>query len=111
MPASAEFADFVIDCLAPLGGVRARRMFGGYGVFHDDRMFALIFDDELYLRTDDGNRPDFEALDLHAFVYEQRGRPVRLPYHQAPPEALDDPDTLAEWGREALAAALRSPLS
>ncbi|MES1945069.1 competence-specific genes regulator [Salinisphaera sp. PC39] len=111
MPASSEFADFVTDCLAPLGPVRAKRMFGGHGIFYDDRMFGLIFDDTLYLRVDDGNRPDFEAADLPAFTYAQRGREVTLPYHEAPAEALDDPDTLLDWAREALAAALRSPLS
>lgn len=107
----SEFIDFVVDSLTPLGAIRVRRMFGSHGVFQDDRMFALIDNDELFFRTDDLSRPAFERRGLKPFEYGKKTGTVKLPYHQAPEEVLDDPDSLCEWGREALAAALRSPLS
>ena len=105
-PASG-FAALVADSLGPLGGVTVRRMFGGYGVFKDGLMFGLIADDVLYLRVDDGNRSAFETEGLEPFVYDQRGRPVEMPYRRAPEAGLDDPEILCDWASGALAAARR----
>jgi DNA transformation protein len=101
------FAAHVAELLEPLGGVVIRRMFGGYGVFKDGCMFGLIADDVLYFRTDDGNRPAYEASGLEPFVYEMRGRATAMPYNRAPDEGFDDPDLLCAWAAEAHAAALR----
>lgn len=101
------FAAHVAELLEPLGGVHIRRMFGGHGVFKDGCMFALIADDVLYLRTDDGNRAAHEAAGLDPFVYEMRGRVAAMPYHRAPDEGFDDPEVMLDWAREAWAAARR----
>ncbi|NIR58502.1 MAG: TfoX/Sxy family protein, partial [Gammaproteobacteria bacterium] len=47
-PAS-EFVSHLLDMLEPLGPVSARRMFGGYGIYLDRLMFALVADDSLFL--------------------------------------------------------------
>ena len=39
---ASDFQSFLEDILAPVGGVRFRRMFGGHGIYRDDLMFALI---------------------------------------------------------------------
>ena len=41
------FVDQVVGRLLALGPVEARRMFGGFGLFIDGRMFALISRDRL----------------------------------------------------------------
>ena len=46
------FVDHVLEMLEPLGMVRARAMFGGFGIFHVDRMIALIANERLYFKTD-----------------------------------------------------------
>lgn len=107
MTADRAFASFVEESLQPLGPVAARRMFGGYGIFLDGLMFALIADDTLYLKVDDDNRPAFEARDLGPFVYEGKGRPVRMSYWEAPSEALDEPEVLCAWASGAIGAARR----
>ena len=35
MARSSEFVEFVLESLRPLGGVSARRMFGGFGIYKD----------------------------------------------------------------------------
>ena len=47
------FFGYVEELLAPLGPVSVKRMFGGAGVYAGDVMFALISDDQLYLKVDD----------------------------------------------------------
>lgn len=104
----SDFVHFVVESLQQQGPVIAKRMFGGHGIFLHDLMFALVAWDTLYFKVDDVNRPSFEDKRLEAFTYtDQRGRPVKMSYFEAPPEALDDPDLLCAWSREAFAAAER----
>ena len=58
------FVDHVLELLEPLGTMRARSMFGGFGIFHVDRMIALVADDRLYLKTDSDTRPDLRGRRL-----------------------------------------------
>ncbi|MCM0018901.1 MAG: TfoX/Sxy family DNA transformation protein [Tagaea sp.] len=92
-----------------LGRVAARSMFGGWGLYREGRMFALIAEDTLYLKADAANRHSFEAEGLGPFVYEGKGKPVSMRYYQAPPDALDDPAAMLPWARAAYDAALRAP--
>ncbi|RJF82292.1 TfoX family protein [Azospirillum cavernae] len=103
-------SDFVTDVcatLSRLGDVRARRMFGGYGVTCDGFSFALVSDDILYFKVDDGNRAAYVALGLEPFR-PMADKPVTLSYYPPPDSALDDPDELLDWARPALEAALRA---
>jgi len=108
MARSSEFVEFVLEGLQPLCGVSARRMFGGWGIYKDGVMFALIADDTLYLKVDDGNRAAYEDAGLPYFTYTDKGKLIRMPYCEAPSEGLDDPEVLCAWAREAYAAALRT---
>ncbi len=82
-------------------------MFGGWGLYADGLMVALIAYDRLYLKTDDGSRGQFAAAGCEAFVYEGGGRRVVMSYWTPPAEALDAPPLMAPWARLALQAALR----
>lgn len=105
----SEFVHFVVESLRPLGLVVAKRMFGGHGIFLHNLMFALVAWDTLYFKVDDGNRHAYEAKGLEPFTYTgQQGRPMKMSYWEAPPEGLDDPEILVDWGRDAHAAALRA---
>ena len=107
----SEFVSYVVESLQPLGPVTARRMFGGHGVYLDGVMFALIACDTLYFKVDDGNRSAYAAADLGPFTYTDKGKPIRMSYHEAPSEGFDDPDVLCAWARDAYAAALRTKTS
>ena len=63
MSTSKETVAFILDQLAPLP-VRARAMFGEYGVYCDDKFVALICDDTLYLKPTTVSSEFFEAADL-----------------------------------------------
>lgn len=108
MSFSLEFKEHLLDLLAPLGPVQAKRMFGGGGLYLDGTMFALVVDDVLYLKADDENRAEFEAMGAPPFTYERQGKTLALSYFQAPEECLDDPEDLLAWARSAWGAARRS---
>ena len=107
MAASREYVDYLLQSLAPLGPVVGKRMFSGVGLFLDGLMFAIVIDDQLWLKVDDLNRGEFTALDLPPFTYPRQGKLTALSYYQAPDEALDAPHALLPWARSAFAAALR----
>jgi DNA transformation protein len=63
MVASDSFAEFPREQLAPLGRVMMRRMFGKTGVFCDGLMFAMVTDNMVYFRVDEGNRAAFNEAE------------------------------------------------
>ncbi len=108
MAVSQEYLEFIKEALEAFGPVDTRRMFGGAGVFREKLMFGLVADEQLYLKTDDENRPDFEAEDCAPFIYEAKGNKRTVMAYSLVPERLyDDPDEMAAWARKAFDAALR----
>ena len=90
MRVSPEYLGFVMDKLAPIGDVKSRAMFSGYGIFHRGLMFALITDDILYFKVNDTNRQ----------MYQQAGStpfPHGISYWEVPTEVIEDDLRLLEW--------------
>lgn len=103
-----QFTDSLHEVFERFGRVDARRMFGGHGIYHDGRMFALVAGDTLYLKTDAQSLPHFERLALPPFEFNRQGKMMQMSYRQAPAEVFEDRDEAAVWARRAWEAALRS---
>lgn len=104
----SDFVGYVQETFAPFGPLEPKRMFGGYGIYHQGIMIAIVADEVLYLKADQESAPQFEALGLSRFEYVQRGRIVRMSYYAAPEEVFEDPEQASLWGRRAYEAALRA---
>lgn len=107
------FVAHCMELLAVLGPIRAKRMFGGHGLYADDVFVAIITGDQLYLKTDDQTRPRFEAAGCAEFRYDRRAKDgsvttASLGYYQPPEEALESAALMAPWARLSMEAALRS---
>jgi DNA transformation protein len=111
MAVSSSFRTFVLDQLTrALPRIRSRSMFGGVGVYSDDHFFALIANDVLYFKVDDGNRGDFVARGMGPFrPFGESGEVMQ--YYQLPDDILEDVDALKTWGDAAVAVARRKPKS
>jgi DNA transformation protein len=110
--ASSEFVTHCLELLGALGQVRAKRMFGGHGLYVDERFIALIIGETLYLKTDDETRPRFEAAGSVPFDYATRdGQRVVMAYWAAPQDAMESPALMLPWARLAMASALRAAAS
>jgi DNA transformation protein len=106
MPSSG-YVDYALELLAGLGPVRARAMMGGHIVHCAGVAVALVYDDRLYLKTDEETRGTFRAAGGEPFTYELRGKVVEMSYCTPPDAALDGPEAMQPWAELALAAALR----
>jgi len=95
-----------VELLAPLGAVRVRRMFGGWGLYVGDVFVALVLEDQLYLKTRPETTEAFAAAGCRPFTYSAKGRTVSIGYWSAPAEAMESPALMEPWARLALKAAL-----
>lgn len=83
-------------------------MFGGYGIYLDETIFAIIVDNVLYLKTDSTTCERFIKKGLRPFTYTARGRRVAMKYYEAPSEIFEDIEALQSWGKEAIGVALKA---
>jgi DNA transformation protein len=71
-------------------------------------MFGLVHEGVIYLKVDQHNAAAFEREDLAPFTYTTKnGKRGVMSYRRMPDRLYDDPDELAVWAREAIAAARR----
>ncbi|TLZ21408.1 MAG: TfoX/Sxy family protein [Gammaproteobacteria bacterium] len=106
MPVSSDFLAYVLEQLAGLAGLSARRMFGGVGLYCEELFFGLIDNDTLYLRVNDDNRADYTARGMSAFrPYADRPE-LSMSYYEAPADVLEDPAQLVSWARRSVAVAM-----
>jgi len=104
---SETFHAFALEQLGRVLPVTSRRMFGGVGIYSDALFFALMDDDTLYLKVDDSNRGDFEALGLGPFrPFGEGGEAMQ--YYPVPADVLEAPDALGLWANKAVDVARRA---
>ena len=106
---SDDFLAWLQELFSTLGRTRARAMFGGHGLYFEDRIFGIAIDQRLYLKVDELSAPGFRAAGCAPFVYEGGGRRVEMSYWTVPDEAMDSAEAMAPWLRLAWEAALRKP--
>ncbi len=56
MSSKQSTADFIIEQLEPAGRVTCRRMFGEYALYLDEKVIALVCDDQLYMKSTKAGR-------------------------------------------------------
>jgi DNA transformation protein len=99
------------DLFAEFGPIRLGRFFGGEGIWSDDVMIGMIFDDIIYFKTDDETRKAFKAEKSKPFTFvkHKSGETVVTTWFALPDRLYDEPDELAEWARAALTVARKAP--
>ena len=110
MPGAAHppYVAHCLELLAPHGAVRARRMFGGHGLYVDDLFVAIIAAEQLYLKVDSETRARFEAAGCRPFTYDAKGQAMTMGYFAAPEDAMESTQAMLPWARLAIASALRA---
>jgi DNA transformation protein and related proteins len=86
--------DFVLDQLAKLPGIRARKMFGEYALYYDEKVVGLLCDDQLFIKI----TPAGKALVGDEFE-EGEAYPGAKPSLLVGPEHLEDQERLSELVR------------
>jgi TfoX/Sxy family transcriptional regulator of competence genes len=94
MATSQATIEFLLDQVDGAGEVRARKMFGEYALYCDEKVVALVCDDTLYIKP---TTPGREFVGSH--YAEGVPYPGAKPYMQIPESMLDDREWLTELVR------------
>lgn len=108
------FVAHCLELLASAGPTRARKMFGGHGLYVGEAFVAVVVDDQLFLKVNANTRPHFDAEGCRPWIYDGGDKPVTMGYSSVPDEAMDSAALMLPWARLALqagreAAAQRKP--
>jgi DNA transformation protein len=95
-----SFKDFVLDQLADVHDVVARKMFGGFGLYSDGNFFGIISDGVLYFKTDETTKGKYIDAGMNCFRPSEEQ--VLKNYYQVPDNVLEDREILAQWASEAI---------
>jgi len=99
MKKTNAFHDYVMDeVLAQISGITSRAMFGGYGIYKDGVVFAIIADDQLYFKVNETNKANYEHRDSEPFMYTMpNGKKMAMAYWLLPEEIMEDKRELERW--------------
>ena len=89
-------AELLLEKLDAIEGITSKKMFGGYGVFHNEKMFAIIDSKgHAFFKTDPSNEQEF--IDSGSI------RHTKMPYHSISEFTLQDTDRLIALARKSIA--------
>ena len=97
---ATDACDALVTSLTSLGNITSRKMFGGYGVFQDSKMFALVSSEGIvYFKVTDQNLKHYQDAGSECFG--------RMPYYAVPESVKDDSPALLAWARDSIAVAFK----
>src|ERR1044072_9607415 len=108
MRGKSSLASYVAEQLAPLGRISSRAIFGGVGVFIDERLLGIVMGDKLYLHTDKSNLDDYVARGMQQFKPYPNAFDLTTDHHEARPDVVNDAEHLTLWRERAWSAAIDS---
>lgn len=56
MASNPDFVQYVVDQCADAGEIIAKKMFGDYGIYCDNKIFGLICDNRFYIKPTEAGR-------------------------------------------------------
>jgi len=108
MRIKSSLASYVTEQLSFLGRISNRSIFGGVGIFIDERLLGIVINDQLYLHTDASNLGDFVSRGMEQFKPYPNAFNLTTDHHRVPVEIVEEPAQLKEWGERALRAAIEA---
>ena len=106
MTRDAEFRGFVLDQLDSIEELVCKPMFGGFGIYCGETIFAIIANDRLYFKIDTRSRALFEERGMGPLRPNQKQ--TLKSYYEVPPDVLEDSAELERWARRAIESQLRA---
>ncbi len=106
--AQKQYLDFIVnDVLCDIDNITSRSMFGGYGIYKDGIIFAIIADSQLYFKVGPINIDDYKKMGSRPFVYQKgKHKSTTMSYWLVPVEILEDSDQIAGWVEKAVKAGI-----
>lgn len=108
MRVQSSLVGYVTEQLGFLGRISNRGIFGGVGIFIEERLLGIVIDDSLYLHTDKSNLDEYVARGMQQFKPYPNAFDLTTDHHQVPQDVVQDAELLKLWGQRALTAAVEA---
>lgn len=95
-----SFRDFVMEQLAGIKPVDCRPMFGGYGLYKNQKFFGIIHKSRLYFKVSDATRPAYIEAGMQSF--NPFKKTTLKSFFEVPADVAESPPTMTEWARMAV---------
>ncbi len=92
-----SFVNYIVDILSEVSNIRVRSMFGGYGIYCDKIIFAIIINDDLYFKADESLSEEFNIFGSFPFTYKRYDKIIAMRYWYVPAEVIENIDLLKDW--------------
>lgn len=104
------FHEYVMtEIFGSFEGVSSRAMFGGWGIYKDGLIFALIADGQLYFKVDSTNKEDYEKAGSKPFVYEMGNhKKTTMSYWELPENVSEGRELLTIWVEKSVDASRKT---
>jgi DNA transformation protein and related proteins len=102
------FVEYIIDLLSEYGDISSRKMFGGYGLYSNKVIFAIIIDNELYFKVDNELSEEYKSAGSYPFTYDRNGKTIALSYFYISVGVIEDPELLKIWFNKSLTIAIKN---
>jgi DNA transformation protein len=90
-----SFKEFVLDQLSGLDGLRAKAMFGGWGLYHGEKFFGIVYKDRLYFKTTPATVGKYKKAGMKPF--KPNAKMTLKNYYEVPVDVLEDREELKRW--------------
>lgn len=97
MARNTSFRDYILeDVLRDIKGLSSKKLFSGWGIYKNGKIFGFVTDGELYLKANKENLKIFKDKGSHQFSFERENRTVSLGYWSIPEEYLDNAEEISK---------------
>ena len=107
MAVSDEQIAHALELFEGVGPMTTRKMFGGLGIYHEGKIFAVLMSDGVLKLKGAGEMAavlDREGWERWTYSREGSDKVTAMPYWTVPDALLDDPEAATSWARRALDA-------
>lgn len=95
---------FLEDCLDGDRVYSVKKMFWGYSIYKQGKIFAIYAFDQIYFKTNVENIADFTQYKAKQFSYEKQWKIQTIRYYTLPEEIMENRNKLVLWIEKSLNA-------
>ena len=86
-----------MEKLSFFGNVKARKMFGGTGVYLNSKIIGILYEGEFFIKANESSVKSYQKQGLTQFCYTKNGPEVYLKYFVLDEIVLENPSLLKQY--------------
>lgn len=97
---SDSFREYIMEQLGGVEGLRAKSMFGGLGLYSNNKFFGVVDDDRVFFKVSFETIQDYLVFGSRPF--EPSPGQILKSYYEVPPEIIEDRNLFADWADKSI---------